>query len=162
MTLRSLLPAPRALLAVTVLLAVFGLGMSTPQVMAKTASQSKAAATDADPSKPENIEKRIADLHEALKITPAQEPVWGGLVKVMRENADKMKALMDKWAAQYDKMSAVDNLKSHLEMAEENTRAMRELIPAFEKLYASMADDQKKLADDVFAYRTQQGQKKSK
>lgn len=153
MILHSLARAARAVFVVAALLAAVGF-VSTPPAMAKTT-----AASPADPAKPENMEKRIADLHQALQITAAQEPVWGELAKVMRENADKMKVMLDKWSAQYEKMNAIENLKAHLEMADENARAMRDLIPAFEKLYGSMTDDQKKLADDVFAYRNQKGKK---
>lgn len=163
MSLRSLPLGPRALLSILTLLAVLGL-VSVPQAMAQQSqARSKASTkTPADSSKPEDIEKRIADLRQAMQITPAQEPVWNDLAKVMRENAGKMKAFMDKWSAQYDKINAVENLKAHLEMADENARAMRQLIPAFEKLYSSMADDQKKIADDVFAYRKEKSQKKAR
>ncbi|WP_243360047.1 Spy/CpxP family protein refolding chaperone [Fundidesulfovibrio terrae] len=160
---RSIIRAARASAAVA-LLAVLAVVTSVPPAQAQQ-PQAKAKmekASPADASKPEQVEKRIADLREQLRITPAQEPAWNDLAKVMRDNASRMKTLLDKWSTQKDAMTAVENLKIHLEMADEHAQALRQLIPAFEKLYASMTDDQKKTADDVFANRMNRGKKKAR
>jgi len=49
-------------------------------------------------------------------------------------------------------MDAVSELRSHAEMAEVHAAGMRKLIPAFETLYNSMPEEQKKIADKVMTY----------
>jgi len=62
-----------------------------------------------------------------------------------------MKVLIDKWAAQADKMTALDSLRLHGEMAEEHAKDQHKLFPAFETLYNMMPAEQKAVADAVFA-----------
>jgi hypothetical protein len=156
------IPRAARLSAVAVALLAALAFTAAPQAQAQQspAKPKDAKVSPADPSRPEHVERRIADLRQKLAITPAQEPAWNDLAKVMRDNAAKMKTLLDKWSAQNGGATAVDNLKLHLEMSDEHAQGLRRLIPAFEKLYASMSDEQKKTADDVFAGRMHMGKKK--
>jgi len=110
------------------------------------AEQTKMAKSAAD-----WVEARITKLHDKLHITAAQEPAWKDVATSMRDSATSMKALIDKWAAQSGKMTALDSLKLHGEMAEEHAKSQRKLIPAFETLYNMMPAEQKTVADEVFA-----------
>lgn len=47
-------------------------------------------------------------------------------------------------------MSAVDVVKSYGAVIEAHEAGMKKFIPAFETLYNSMSDDQKKSADAMF------------
>jgi len=151
MTPRLISRAARAFAAALTLSAVLGLS-AAPQAQAQQPQAKPAGKTaQAGMSKPEHAEKRIADLHEKLGITPAQEAAWTELAQVMRANAEKMKSLIDSWSKRGEAMNAVESLKIHGDMAEEHAKGLRALIPAFEKLYTMMTDDQKKIADQVFA-----------
>jgi hypothetical protein len=108
--------------------------------------QTKAAKSAAD-----WVATRITKLHDKLRITAAQEPAWKDVAAAMRDSAMSMRALIDKWAEQSDKMTALDSLKLHGEMAEEHAASQRKLFPAFETLYNMMPAEQKAIADDVFA-----------
>jgi hypothetical protein len=47
-------------------------------------------------------------------------------------------------------MTAVDDLRAYQGIADAHAEGLKKLIPAFEALYASMSDEQKKNADAVF------------
>jgi hypothetical protein len=47
-------------------------------------------------------------------------------------------------------MTAVDNLKTYEAIADAHAEGLQKLVPAFETLYASMSEAQKKNADEVF------------
>ena len=107
-----------------------------------------AAATEA---KTETVEQRIAALHDALKITPEQEPKWQAVAKAMRENA----AAMDKLVAETQsrdpaKMTAVQDLETYSKFARAHVAGLKNLTDDFKALYAAMPADQKKIADQVF------------
>lgn len=110
------------------------------------------ATRDRPMDRVDRVEARIAKLHEKLHITSAQEQTWNDFAQVMRDNAKAMKALLDQRAQQIKKMDAISELRSHAEMAEVHAAGMRKLIPAFETLYSSMPEDQKKIADKVMTY----------
>jgi len=101
----------------------------------------------------DRVEARIVQLHEKLKIAPAQESAWNDFTQMMRDNAQAMKAQIDQRARQIKSIDAVSELRSHAEMAELYATGMRKLVPVFETLYNSMPDDQKKIADKVMTYR---------
>lgn len=114
------------------------------------AAQSPAGA-GATESKGETVEQRITNLHAALKITPAQEPLWNAVAQAMRENA----AVMDKLVATTrttppQTMTAVADLQTYQKFAQTHVDGLKNLIPSFEKLYAAMPDAQKRIADEVF------------
>jgi len=156
MTLRTTNFATRPLLAVAAFLAILILSPA-PQALAQKAPATMEKATPAEVSKPAEvakparIEKRIADLHDKLGITPPQEDSWKNLAQVMRDNAAKMKALLEKWSQEAGTMTALESLKLHGEMAAAHAEGMNKLIPAFESLYSTMTVEQKKVADEVFA-----------
>ena len=59
-------------------------------------------------------------------------------------------------------MDAVDDLRSYEQLTEAQVDGIKKLLPAFETLYASMSDDQKKNADIVFASFERPGAQKRK
>ena len=102
-------------------------------------------------TKAESVEERISSLHTALNITPNEESDWNGVAKAMRDNAAAMQKLaMDKHAQAPDSMTAVDDLKTYEKFARAHVAGLKTLTSSFEKLYASMPDPQKKVADQVF------------
>jgi len=128
----------------------------------KTPVPDAAAQTKTAKSAADWVETRITKLHDKLHITAAQEPAWKDVALAMRDSATSMKALIDKWAEQADKMTALDSLRLHGEMAEEHAKGQRKLFPAFETLYNMMPAEQKAIADDVFARHEGRGHHKGK
>jgi len=98
----------------------------------------------------ERTEKRIKELHEQLRITADQEPLWSTVAQTMRDNGQAMRASMMDRSTRLRTMTAIDDLKSYQVVADEHSAGLKRLIPAFEVLYASMTPDQQKHADHVF------------
>jgi hypothetical protein len=98
----------------------------------------------------DRVEMRIKELHSQLKITAAQEAEWGEVAGVMRENANAMQALVDERAASAKTMTAVDDLHSYQKISDAHEDGLKKFIPAFEKLYDTMSEAQKKNADAIF------------
>jgi protein CpxP len=98
----------------------------------------------------ERVERHIKELHSQLQITPAEEPQWNEFASVMRENARGMDQAYMQRAQQFASMNAVQNMQSYEQLAQEHAEHVQKLVPAFEKLYDAMPDQQKRLADQVF------------
>ncbi len=120
------------------------------QLAQATTPQPQAADAPAA-TKAETVETRIADLHESLQITPAQDAKWNNVAQAMRENATNM----DKLVAQTrltppQNMTAVEDLKTYEKFAQAHVKGLKNLIGSFSKLYAAMPAAQQKNADAVF------------
>jgi hypothetical protein len=106
------------------------------------------------------VEKHIADLHSQLQITAAEETQWAAVAKSMRDSAIETDRAIDKREPVASSASALDNLNSYGDIAQAHADGVKRLAAAFAPLYASMSDDQKKVADAVFAHRAHPGKKK--
>jgi periplasmic protein CpxP/Spy len=95
------------------------------------------------------IAARINYLHEKLQITPAQEPLWADVAQAMRENAEAVAPLIEERAKSATGSNAIDNLGSYEKLGEAQLDGLKKFIAAFQALYASLSDDQKKVADAV-------------
>lgn len=113
----------------------------------KIIHRAKAAAHRASPY---TVERRIAELHNTLKITPAQQPAFDEFAAVMRANAQAMTASFQSRATQVASMNADQNMQSFAQMAQQHAQQLQTLSASFSKLYVSLSDEQKKLADDNF------------
>jgi periplasmic protein CpxP/Spy len=98
----------------------------------------------------ERVERRIRELHSQLQITPAEESQWNEFAQVMRENARDMDQAFMLRAQQFPRMNAVQNMQSYEQISEEHAQRVQKLLPAFQKLYDVMPDQQKRVADQVF------------
>ena len=97
-----------------------------------------------------DVEARISELHKQLQVTPAEEPQFKAYADVMRENAQAMQALFAQRAQNPDR-TAVGQLRWYAKLTAAHAEAVSKLVAPFEVLYQSMSDQQKKLADAVFA-----------
>ena len=95
-------------------------------------------------------EQRISGLQAQLAITPAQMPQWTAFAQVMRENAQTTDALFRQRAAGVQSMNAAENMQSYAQLASTNAQDVQKLVPAFQALYDTMSDAQKRTADQVF------------
>jgi len=114
---------------------------ASPETMAAPAAESPSRST---------VESRIDELHRQLKITPQQKSQWDAVAEVMRENAQAMEALQKQRASDAKSMDAVGVVKSYAEVVQAHEDGIKKFIPAFEDLYNSMSDSQKKIADSMF------------
>ena len=95
------------------------------------------------------IAARITYFHEKLQITPAQEPLWADVAQTMRENAEAVAPLIEERAKSATSSNAIDNLGSYEKLGEAQLDGLKKFVAAFQVLYASLSDDQKKVADAV-------------
>ena len=98
----------------------------------------------------ERVENRIKELHVQLHITPAEQPLWDQFAQVMRENSRDMDQAYMQRVLRFSTMNAVQNMQSYEQIAQEHTKSLQKLIPAFENLYSAMSEQQKQAADQVF------------
>ena len=136
---------------------VIGMGSSAASASQWTVAQAasspttagKEAATPSTRGPTQRVDARIAELRAELNITAAQEPQFTALADVMRTNAQAMETLLQERAKATD-TSAVASLKWYERLTDTHAEALKKFIPAFETLYTSFSDTQKKEADAVF------------
>jgi hypothetical protein len=156
--MRSILRSVGATTGLAGVLLVGGLALSGPS-LAQTATPPASHPVTAALAKPNMeamVEQRIKDLHTRLHITAAQEPQWDQFAQVMRDNAKNTDALYEARADKMTTMTAVENMQSYAAIAQQHATEMQKLVPAFQTLYGSFNDQQKKQADDVFRAYAQQ------
>ena len=136
----------------------------TPAYADTTASPnvSSAAEVKSDARDDMRVEKHIKELHAKLKITPNEESQWDAVAKVMHENATELDEVIDKRKANSGTATAIDDLNAYADIAQAHADGVKKLSTAFSPLYASMPDDQKKVADEEFLHRTHHGKNKHK
>ena len=105
----------------------------------------------ARPPAPDPMAQRINNyLHERLRITPAQEPLWVSLTQVMRDNATALAPLLrDQFQARQGGNS-IEMLSAGEKLDAAQLDGLRKFIAAYQAFYDSMSDEQKKSADFVF------------
>lgn len=154
------------LLSAGLLAAPLGVSAQTSAPASPQAAPS-APATPALPaaksrrSRVSRVDAYINNLHKRLMITPAQEQQWAVVAQIMRDNAQSIDQLASQRSAKRSTMTAVENLHSYEEIADAHADELKKLVPAFEALYDSMSDAQKKNADAVFGQRRSASRKKS-
>jgi LTXXQ motif family protein len=143
-------PNPTALVfsAVAFLITFVFAGANLSQAVSAAPAQKAPAKV----SKVDRTEARIIDLHAKLKITPAQEELWNKVTQVMRDNAKTMDSLIQARIEKSKTMTTIEDLKSYSEITQAHADGLKNFIPVFEELYASLSDDQKKDADTLFRY----------
>jgi protein CpxP len=102
-------------------------------------AQAPSAATPAP-----NVEANLAQLHQKLQITPAQEPLFARFANVMRANARMTPA------APPANPSAVDDLRTAIQVSTQELGALQRLLPSLEALYSALSPAQRQIADTVF------------
>jgi protein CpxP len=124
-----------------------------PQILADAASQPATTAPAPEAARPDAVEARITELHNRLQITSAQQTQWDNLVQVMRGNAKTMMDLQKERSQDVNSMTAVDAIKSYASVIKAHQAGMHRFVPAFEALYGSMSETQRKIADSMFRNR---------
>ncbi|WP_333650226.1 Spy/CpxP family protein refolding chaperone [Candidatus Binatus sp.] len=148
-------------LATPLFAASTGSTAATKSPAASSRQEMASAAVTAPGPGTASVEARIKELHKKLHITDAQKTQWDNLAQVMRDNAQAMVDLQKQRAAAMQSMTAVDVVKSYSEVIQAHEDGMKKFIPAFEGLYNSMSDAQKKTADAMFRGRARSEAKKA-
>ncbi|MDB5393853.1 MAG: hypothetical protein JWM91_1359 [Rhodospirillales bacterium] len=133
------------------LLASAAIFAGSASARAETSATGTRPAVERAAQKPiDRAEARLEEMRARLKITPAQDPQWQEFVKAERDGAKEMSELIEKRNQSSKAMNAVDDFKNYAAIAEAHEDSLKKVVPAFEKLYASLTDEQKKLADAMF------------
>ncbi|MGF6900356.1 hypothetical protein P3T22_001605 [Paraburkholderia sp. GAS348] len=137
--------APALAIALFLAIAAFA-----PPASAASPTQTQPRASVMTVATHDQVDTRISGLHTRLQITAAQEDLWQKVAQVMRDNAGTMDSLRQTRASHANSMSAVDDLKSYGQIADAHADGIKKLTSAFQALYDSMSDVQKKNADLIF------------
>jgi protein CpxP len=113
-------------------------------------AKSTTSTTTAKGSHSERVESRISEMHTKLKITPAEEGQWNNVAQAMRENAKTLDTLTQARISNANTMTAIADLKSYSEITDAHAEGLKKFVAAFQPLYDSMSDAQKKAADMLF------------
>lgn len=93
---------------------------------------------------------RLAALQAQLRIIDAQMPQWNAFAEAMRQNAISTDTLFRQRAQAVNSMSAVDNMKSYVQIAQAYADNTKALAQAFESLYDALTLQQKQTIDTLF------------
>jgi periplasmic protein CpxP/Spy len=105
--------------------------------------------TPAVPPTFDPIAARIKYLHDRLRITPDQEPLWDTVAQVIRNNAQDTTPLLRERLRAKTSGSALDVLHSYEALGEAQLDSLNKFIAAFDSLYVSLSESQKKIADAI-------------
>jgi protein CpxP len=146
------------IIAATAVIGLSGFAAIAAPAVAGDPSATGSATVKAKPAAGHaaTIEQRIKDMHAKLLISPAQQPQWDAFADVMRNNARNMDQTFRQRLNTMSAMTAPENMQSYGQVAMSHAQDMQKLVPAFQTLYDTMSDSQKKTADGVFrddAYR---------
>jgi len=125
------------------------LAFTLPAQAADAAPAAAAVKADMKPAA-DPVEARIAKLHHQLKITSAQEDAFNGLAQVMRDNRAAHDQLVETKKQAEKTQTALDDLQAYALIAQSHADGVKKLATAFEALYTTLSDDQKKAADEAF------------
>ncbi len=136
-----------AIVTMLAMLSIFILASVNPSFAATAKKKSTAVERT---SAVDYTDARIKKLQAAIKVTEDQQVVWSNLTQVMRDNAKELDALGKDKSEITKTMNAVEAMKFHRQITEARLEQQKKLIPAFEALYVSMSDEQKKVTDAIF------------
>lgn len=92
---------------------------------------------------------RLAYLKAELSITDAQEPVWKEYSDAAKERVSIMQGMRQSMMKSMQSGTAIERMEARISGMEAMLDAMKAVKPAADKLYATLADEQKKIADDL-------------
>jgi hypothetical protein len=99
----------------------------------------------------EHVEGRLAFLKTELKITPAQEPQWNKFADAFRSVAKSAQGMHHQMMGGGQAATAPQRLDAYEKMLTVRLDAVRTVRAAFDPLYASLSDEQKKTADELMS-----------
>lgn len=125
---------------------VIGLGAAALPAMAAEGPQHQYAATKFDPAKmQERMDRRAKRMHDALKITPAQEGAWQAYLSALKSNMPQ-RGQFDR--AAFKSMPAPERMEKRIEMARSHIARMEGNLAATRTFYTALTPEQQKLFDE--------------
>jgi len=112
-------------------------------------SQEQRAAFKA--KRAEHQAKRVAQLHDELKITPAQENAWNAFVASMKPQARGARPEPHPDRSAQAALSAPQRMAQHIERQKQRTAMMEQRLGAVNSFYAVLTPEQKKTFYDKAA-----------
>jgi Spy/CpxP family protein refolding chaperone len=94
----------------------------------------------------ERFAKRQAELHDKLKLTPAQEPAWNTFAGRMKP--EERPARPDR--AEMEKLSAPERMERMLAMMKQGEQRMADRLAAVKEFYAVLTPEQQKTFNEQF------------
>jgi len=125
-------------------LAAIGLGTAPVLALANTGCGPMGAGSG---KFAERIEKRQAELHDKLKLTPAQETAWKSFHEKMKPAESRNRPDPSELSA----LHAPERLERMLAMMKEHESRMADRVAAVKEFYAVLTPEQQKLFDDQFS-----------
>jgi periplasmic protein CpxP/Spy len=107
-------------------------------------AQSGAVTEPFDP-----IATRITYLHDRLRITSPQEPLWATVAQAIRDNAQDIAPLLRERLQTARTGNALEIFQSYQALGAGQLANLRRIMAAFEPLYADLTPTQKKIADAI-------------
>jgi Spy/CpxP family protein refolding chaperone len=91
----------------------------------------------------EFMARRQAKLHDALKLTSAQEPAWNTFINAVKPQQRADRPDRAAWAA----LSAPARMEKMIALSKERTARMEQHLQALNTFYATLTPEQKKVFD---------------
>lgn len=95
------------------------------------------------------MEQHHKQLHEALKLTPEQEPAWNKLMETEKPRPAQSDGQAEDWA----KLKAPERAEKMLELAKARQVVMAEHVAALKTFYALLTPEQQKIFEEQHAPR---------
>ena len=92
----------------------------------------------------------LAALHQELKITPAEEPLWTTFATSMKDSAAQLGEAYRQRREQLPTMNALADMNSFIGLEQMRLDGLKKSSSAFAALYQTMPADQQKVADTIF------------
>ncbi len=96
-----------------------------------------------------NVEGRIASLKTELKITEAQTPAWNKFAEALRATAGSMNGMYEQMMQSGPTTTLPARLERRETMLAAHLGRVKTLKEALDPLYASLSDEQKKVANNM-------------
>jgi periplasmic protein CpxP/Spy len=136
-----------------VVVALVGLAFANaspgPMVAQETNTGGALAGQTAPAPASDQTAARIKYLHDRLRITPEQEPLWDEVAQAIHDNAGDLAPLLKERFRATTSGSALDLLHVYETLGETQLGALKKIIAAFDPLYNGLSDSQKKIADAI-------------
>jgi hypothetical protein len=99
----------------------------------------------------QHIEGQLAYYRTELKITDAQMPQWNAFADALRTSASHLRQAMMKTREAQGTVTAPEQMERRIATLAELRDAMQTMLAAAAPLYATLSDEQKKVADELMA-----------
>ena len=132
-------------------LLIGGLAIAAMQVTSPRAQETNTRPSMGEQALPPAFDStaRIKYLHDRLRISAEQEPLWDSVAQVIRDNAREIAPLLKERFRATTSGNVSDVLHAYEALGEAQLDNFKKFIAAFERLYGSLPDNQKRIADAV-------------